>query len=880
MAVAVAGAALAPTAQARRVRVFAVGPRFELSWVQSPETFRAKLLALMDRRRRGGGAPPVQRGVDDVASHRLGPDDRRRPAGSARDLVVMPEDLGLFAGLTGSRGAAARAVTADTGGLVAALTTLFSSYSSVIGHYAARFPDLLGRGLPARLLGVALTDTFARTAVETYAKLADRYDVWLAAGVNMARRWRIVCVDKARFRPPPGASRCDVQDPALVARLRSPDEPTRDYAYEATDERFSNMALVFDPNGRLVSRQVKEYLTAIELPGNLDLAPGAVSSGVHALRTPVGTLGFVTSKDAWMPDLIAKLDQEGVDLLVQPEFFAGDTVSAAGMWPPDTLKAAGYSDVLRSPGIEAMALPELTGNIYDLAADAQQHIVVKPRGRRVPRGYLVGQRPAPGFAAVAPWVVPDPLAPGEPIATRRARLRRAAQALLPVGGGPPCPSPRVPGPCKGGQVESMLWRDVEVARRPRYRPRRRAKLGATPFTVNRPLAPSRSSQRNVSLAARGSKAWAAFEQRRGGRARIVLVRSRDGGRTWSAPLSPAGGRPGRAREWWPSVAAGPGGRVWVAWQDDGTGVPRAYVAVSRDGGRSFAPARAIDASPPPGVAQWRPSIAATGRTSAVVAWIDERERSPDDDLPQAHVFAARLRGDGSAAGTATRLDTAAPVELAAKLDNAWAPDVTARAGRVAVAWVDFRSYDWRPYLRESSDGGGSWGPERPLSDAPLPSPENAEESLDDAPSVALGPDGPRVAWVDFRKRASSARRPHQLYDVYLGSPGRASAQVDPWGSGQLDSFNPAAVLARGGGLLVAWQDAARGISDVRLRRVDAAGRVSGGSVLVDDRGAGTTNAWRPALATLGGDRVLAAWEDERDGPRQIFAATASAASVR
>jgi len=69
-AVVVLGAAVAPAAQARRVRVFAVGPRFELGWVQSPETFRAKLLALMDRRRRGGGAPPVQRGVDDVASHR------------------------------------------------------------------------------------------------------------------------------------------------------------------------------------------------------------------------------------------------------------------------------------------------------------------------------------------------------------------------------------------------------------------------------------------------------------------------------------------------------------------------------------------------------------------------------------------------------------------------------------------------------------------------------------------------------------------------------------------------------------------------------------------------------------------------------------------
>jgi hypothetical protein len=262
-----------------------------------------------------------------------------------------------------------------------------------------------------------------------------------------------------------------------------------------------------------------------------------------------------------------------------------------------------------------------------------------------------------------------------------------------------------------------------------------------------------------------------------------------------------------------------------------------------------------------------------------VAWIDERERSADDDLPQAHVFAVRLRADAAAVGAARRLDAGPPVELAAKLDNAWAPHVAARGRRVAVAWVDFRTYDWRPFLRLSSDRGATWGPERPLSDAPVPSGENGEESLDDAPSVALGAAGPRVAWVDFRKRASSARRPHPLYDIYLGAPGAGNEQVDPWGGRQLDSFAPAAV-PWGAGLLVAWQDAARGISDILVRRVDTGGRAHGPAVRVDDRGAGSTNAWRPALATFAGGRVLAAWVDERDGPRQIFGATAGAGSLR
>src|SRR5207237_8274422 len=116
--------------QARTVRAFAVGPKFSLTWTDSTAHFHAKLIALVDRRRRAG-APAVQRGADDVASHLRGPDDRRRPVATARDLVVLPEDLGLMAAFTGSRGSGARAVTPQTGGLVGALGALLGSYAPV-----------------------------------------------------------------------------------------------------------------------------------------------------------------------------------------------------------------------------------------------------------------------------------------------------------------------------------------------------------------------------------------------------------------------------------------------------------------------------------------------------------------------------------------------------------------------------------------------------------------------------------------------------------------------------------------------------------------------------------------------------------------------------
>ena len=84
------------------------------------------------------------------------------------DLVVLPENLGLFAALGGSRGAAARAITPRGGGLVGAISSLLGTYAPVPDLYARRHPGLRARGIPARLLTVALTDTFARTAVEAY----------------------------------------------------------------------------------------------------------------------------------------------------------------------------------------------------------------------------------------------------------------------------------------------------------------------------------------------------------------------------------------------------------------------------------------------------------------------------------------------------------------------------------------------------------------------------------------------------------------------------------------------------------------------------------------------------------------------------------------
>ncbi len=645
--------AVPAAAEAKRVRVFAAGPKFDLSWVDTRAHFHDKLFALMDARRRTGGAPAIQEGAGDVASHLLGPADPGRPVETARDLVAFPEDLGLLAFMTGTRGAQARQASTAVEGILRTL----AAYPDQTAYYSAKYPELASRPLPTRLLALSLTDTFARVAVETYSELARTYRVWLEGGIDMAQDWHVVCTSKAGFVAPYPGAECDEENPGKVALLRSPDEPARTYAYEATTPKASNMALVFDPSGRLVSRQVKTYLTPIELPDQLDLVPGEVFGGLSALRTPVGTLGFVTSKDAWMPDVLDRLDQQHVDVLVQPEYFVGDTVSSKGPWAPDLIKGAGYSALLREPSFEALAVPSLTGNLYDLPADAQQHIGVKPRSTtHAPVGFLVGQPPAPGLARVGDWVVKDPAQPGETIEQRRERLGRAGDRLGPSKDNPPCPSARTRGACRGGQVEDVIFQDVQVAPSRTVARQPRRKRAATPFSVNRPVAPSPYPQRNVALAARGSTVVAAFEERRAGHDVVMTTRSADGGRHW-APAAPAHVAPG-ADQWWPAVSVGPDGGVWLAFSEDGGRGHRVFVQRAPAGG-SFTEPLAADATAGPAVQQLRPAIAATGPGEAVVAFVDDRVRFAGDDLPQAGIWAARVQGDAMSA--AVRLDgTASP----------------------------------------------------------------------------------------------------------------------------------------------------------------------------------------------------------------------------
>jgi hypothetical protein len=224
-------------------------------------------------------------------------------------------------------------------------------------------------------------------------------------------------------------------------------------------------------------------------------------------------------------------------------------------------------------------------------------------------------------------------------------------------------------------------------------------------------------------------------------------------------------------------------------------------------------------------------------------------------------------------GPGRKLDTEGPVELAAKLDNAWAPRLAVRGRRVLATWLDFQGYDWGVFSRLSGNGGKTFAKQvRVTKDG------REQEELADSPDPLFTAAGkPLIAWTDWRKRDSAATKPHQQYDTFIASPGSANRQVDPYGGMQLSTFAPSACPTRKRDAIVAFQDSSAGRSVVRA--VTMRGGVKRGRArLVSDSGPRGGNAWRPRIACSGG-RVAAVWEDERDGPPRLYYATGAARSL-
>ena len=867
---------LTEPAFAAPVRIFAVGNKQRLDDAVTYQTYRDKMTALMDATF-PGRSNFVQAGVDDVASHLLPAD----PGAPANALVVFPEDVGLITAFIGSRGAAARQKTSST----LAIAGLLGPYGAQFSYYQSKFP-----GQPAvRVLVLALTDMFYRAFYETFRDLAVTYGVHLAASVNAAPARR---VDEA-------------DDPGLVALLRDPDEPTRTYAYEAVSPLAHNTTFIFAPDGSVLvpdgnggtlhapaetagvvnGSTDKAYLTPIEQPPpgqavGLALAFGPVRD-MEVLDTPVGRLAVVISKDAWMVDVNDRFAAKGATVMLQNEAFS-EWAYAADPWQPDVFKEGGFANLEKEAGFLVNVNASLTGNLFEITFDGQSAILGRKGkaspGPLGPQNAWIGQNPDTGFRVIAAWIEPDPgiASPALTLAERRMLLAADGAKLLP-GSGVPCGGSLIVGACENGYREAVVWTDVTLPDGPTTAPVDPVRAPPPRFSPSvRVSGPEATpvAQHAPQLAAAGARVYVVWHEARAGLENVFLAVSRDGGQTFASPIRVSDNPAGTVAELFPAVAVR-GNRVLVVWQEFAAGHDdrQGRIKLARLGplGRKRGADVRVDGLDASG--KWLPAIAFVG-TDPVVAWVDERDAGPEGE-PLEHVFAAHGRRGGTVFGPAVRVDGGAPVPLATHLDNKWGPTLAASGRSLYAAWADFRNYNWDIFLARSPDRGASWGSNVQVDDFP------DFERIDERPSVAADRLGHvHVVWTDLRAREPDTNIFYARSDdggLHF-SPNRrlddSKAGFDPDHDTPSNQWHPSLALDRSH-LFVAWQDDRLGNDDVFFTTSADGGATFAPSERVDDTGTGVSEQTRPRLAITGhrARRVCyVVWEDDRNGDSDIYLA--------
>lgn len=146
---------------------------------------------------------------------------------------------------------------------------------------------------------------------------------------------------------------------------------------------------------------------------------------------------------------------------------------------------------------------------------------------------------------------------------------------------------------------------------------------------------------------------------------------------------------------------------------------------------------------------------------------------------------------------------------------------------------------------------------------------NQSDGVAQYPALAIGPDGPIIAWSDSNSTGIGiyVRRWDGSAWVEMGA---GSASGDGISDGDSYVINPELVIGSSGPI-VAWQDDRDGDAEIYIRRWDGAawvemgaGSASGGGI--SQNSGGSSGA---ALA-LGPDGPIVAWYDDSSGDNEIY----------
>lgn len=386
---------------------------------------------------------------------------------------------------------------------------------------------------------------------------------------------------------------------------------------------------------------------------------------------------------------------------------------------------------------------------------------------------------------------------------------------------------------------------------------------------------------HVTIAASGqwvALAWAVAPAAGGQQVHAAV--SRDGGRTFGAPVrvSPAGSAVKVNGEQPPRVVLVPGGDggpevrvVWTVGSEQGT---RIVSARSRDAGRTFSAPGVVAGSEAPGNRGWE--SATVDRNGRVLAmWLDHRDTAADraagghdhaghqtgasaspaaaaDGAARAQrsqLFVAGLDGQRPAAGVVRGVCYCCKTAL-----------LTAPDGSIHAAWRHVYAGNLRDIAFASSRDGG----------ATFTAPARVSEDrwqIDGCPE-----NGPTLA-VDARNRVHvvwpaveriDGRESLSLFHA-VTSDGRTftpRARMPATGA----AYHPQAVVTATDALLVAWEEVIDGVRRVRLARAGAG--ASGARRFDVTTASGAEPGVYPALGVTPTHAVLA-WTSRR-GPTSVI----------
>lgn len=713
------------------------------------------------------------------------------------NLIVFPENAALGAFLIGSRGETARSQELSAN----AFGAILGAYGQPFAWYSTRYPEASLR----RRLVLSLTDVVWRAFDRTFGGIARDHGVWVMSSADIAP-----------------AERSD--DPALIAALGDPDLPDQSEVWVASGPQAYNSAYLYDPSGALFGRVDKVFLTDPE-EIDLELDNGSLAK-LDVLQTPFARIGVATSRDAFYPPFMQRLEDLGAELVVQPEAFSGWALGELPTeWYPDVFTSSGWTHQQRYATIAHSLAPQYTGNFFDLYFDGQVHITERARPEQG-LGAYVGQDPIPGFARLGPWVIDDP-GTGS-IDERRSQLRSVGLELLPGSG-----SER-----ENGYIDSLVAADLELAAEPvafspdAARPTSRA---VDPDGVG--------EQRDADVIGVGGGAflvWRASD--------ALRWATTSDGVSFELGGEVAAASDAQAR---PAACAAPDGRVAVVWQQ---GWPeRVMAAVAPSAGAAFEPPLQVSSGPGPG---WEPDCGFGASGELVVVWSDlasgVARLSFAERAGAAASFSAPQPVDATSAG--------APRVQGTQLEPALANDAS------VVVWLDYRDRSWDVYAARRV--GGSFGPSQRIDGAP---PET-HERLCGEPRVEASGNQLMAAWTDLRDR-----RAHPDIAFAVSTDGGAT-----WSERRLVPGGPGSIASRsrGGSAMPRYRPAIAGDAIVFQDLAPAKGGlslalVSAGTaqapVRIDDTAAQPIHLTRPRAARLG-SATLVVWQDNREGTSRIFAA--------